>query len=315
MPVNTSPSSHQPRSISEACVASISASPIHGTIQRTLLICGACVQVMPGSQAAAGRVPGEGRSSTGRMMHLIRMWTWAMQQQRQLQEASRAPGPSWLLTCARRGSSTARCSAARRHAARGSILLFLPCCGLDISMITTLTSLAVSSQQPTISMMCYHHVQSTHDQTSSQPLLALQAPRTGLQRPSKKPGAAGGGGGRGAGPGVNRNGFVPPFVQKALDGPGEEEGPYSPRVMELLAGGPIMHGVMRLVCDGSHACSYVYHSAQHLERRCSGHLTLCPCACVCSRSAEISQMPTLLRLPATQCLTHAACASVCSRRP
>jgi hypothetical protein len=72
----------------------------------------------------------------------------------------------------------------------------------------------------------------------------VQAPRSGLQRPGKKQGAGGGGGGggggrgAGGGGGASRNGFVPPFVGKALDGPGEgEEGPYSAGVLELLAGG------------------------------------------------------------------------------
>ncbi|KAJ9506314.1 hypothetical protein QJQ45_005068 [Haematococcus lacustris] len=79
---------------------------------------------------------------------------------------------------------------------------------------------------------------------------AQQAPRpmaSGLTRPAKR-GMGGGGGQAGGGGGAagsgNRGGFVPPFVQKAVDNPGGEdgqgaEGPWSERVMSMLAAQPM----------------------------------------------------------------------------
>lgn len=68
------------------------------------------------------------------------------------------------------------------------------------------------------------------------------APRAGLQRPAKRPALGGGAGG-----GAKASGYVPPFVNRALEPPGgggnggaggggEGESPYSERTQELLLG-------------------------------------------------------------------------------
>ena len=67
----------------------------------------------------------------------------------------------------------------------------------------------------------------------------------GLLRPVKRQLVAGGGGSapgacngpyNGLQPRGGGGGIVPPFVQKAISGPSGEEGPYSEKVMQLLAG-------------------------------------------------------------------------------
>lgn len=67
-------------------------------------------------------------------------------------------------------------------------------------------------------------------------------PRVGLARPQGRGGGAAGGGGRGGAGGASVNGFVPPFVAKALNGAGNGngnkgeggEGPLSEKVLAAL---------------------------------------------------------------------------------